>query len=56
MTWQPPEETDSATRAWMSKESWPVTATHYSFDRLIYCLAARRGGQVLHAPDHEKSY
>ncbi len=36
MRWQPPEETDSAIRAWMNKQGWPVTATYYDFDRLNY--------------------
>ncbi len=36
MSWQPPEETDSAIRAWMNKQGWPVTATHYDFNRLSY--------------------
>ncbi len=37
MKWQPPEETDSAIRAWMNKQGWPVTEkTHHDFDRGIY--------------------
>ncbi len=36
MTWQPPEETDSAIRAWMSKQGWPVTETPHDFVHRIY--------------------
>lgn len=36
MTWKPPEETDSAIWAWMDKQGWPVTDTHYDSTHLIY--------------------
>ena len=36
MTRQPPEEIDSAIRAWMNEQGWPVTDTYYDFDRMIH--------------------
>ena len=36
MTWDPPDESDSAVRGWMETQDWPVTATHSHFDRHIY--------------------
>ena len=36
MIWRPMQAKDEEVRGWMEKHGWPVTDTHYDFDREVY--------------------